>query len=105
MYLTWCNHNKVDALFKFRTACEQNTVMWTHFLNLKALYKCLLLALVLTLECPLGECASSNLILAQTFSSSFFYCYQTTRGKWKKKQKQKHSCNSTVPRIYTIDTV
>lgn len=87
MYLTWCNHSKVDALFNFRTAYEQNTVVWTQFLNLKALCKYLLLALVLSLECPLGECASSNLTLAQTFSSSFFLtCFQTTRGKIEKKK-------------------
>ena len=92
MYLTWCKHNKVDALFNFRTAYEQNTVVWTHFLNLKALYKYLLLALVLSLECPLGACDSSNLTLAQTFSSNFFVtCYQTTRGKQ----------NKTIHRIVT----
>lgn len=72
MYLTWCNTNKVDALFKFKTfAYEQDAVMWIYFIS----NKCLLLVLVLTFESPMGECASSNFTLIQTFSySSFVIC-------------------------------
>ena len=46
MYLTWCKHNKVDALFNFRTAYEQNTVVWTHFF-FNFIFKLYIIVLVL----------------------------------------------------------